>query len=292
MYNRERPNTSLCICFTATQYRVDCIASGGNYHGCGINIVNRVGLVLNNQTYVSGIHWVGFDTRRYPDSHPLCGGAPLETPGCGSAYCNDASNASFLVGDGEGIQDVLVEDVTVAGGTMQNAFWMPQTISRPCRNVTVRRLAVYGNCTSPGPCIGSGTWADGINIHGAHRDILVEDCIVEHTGDDGFAIWSAGSNETNITFKNNIATFPRYPRTWLASCFAQYGGNQTAFIGNRCIGTGERGMIFFEQGFHGIFAKGAKSNVVNNSQDAKNKPLCGGLHFPSNLVNAPGCIPK
>ena len=69
-----------------------------------------------------------------------------------------------------------------------------------------------------------------------------------HTGDDGFAIWSAGVSETNVTFKDSLATFPRYPKTWLASCFAQYGGNRTAFLGNRCVGTGERGMIFFRCG--------------------------------------------
>ena len=70
----------------------------------------------------------------------------------------------------------------------------------------------------------------------------------------GFAVWSAGASETNITFKNNLATFPRYPKTWLASCFAQYGGNRTAFLGNRCVGTGERGMIYFEQGGLGVGA--------------------------------------
>lgn len=259
---------------------------GGDYRGCGQFHTNRVGFVLGSQNHIAGLHYVGFDTRRYPDSHPLCGGAPFETPGCAAAYCNNASNASFLIGGGEGVEDVLVEDVSVAGGTMQNGFWMPQTVSKPCRNVTVRGLVVRGNCSSPGPCTGSGTWADGLNVHGAHADVLIEGCIIKHTGDDGFAVWSAGASETNITFKNNLATFPRYPKTWLASCFAQYGGNRTAFLGNRCVGTGERGMIYFEQAFNGVFAKGASCDVVNNTQDDERKPMCGGQW---SRVNAPGC---
>jgi hypothetical protein len=158
----------------------------------------------------------------------------------------------------------------------------------PNVNVTVRGLVVRGNCTSPGPCTGSGTWADGINIHGAHRNILVEDCAINHTGDDTYAIWSAGDKESDVTFRGNRATLPRYPRTWLASCFAVYGGNRSAFVNNQCVGTGERGMIFFDNGFHGLFAPNASSTVLNNTQDDLHKPICGGMSFPNKVVNAPG----
>ena len=84
---------------------------------------------------------------------------------------------------------------------------------------------------------------------------------IAHSGDDTYAIWSEGGQESNVSFVNNYAALPRYPRTWLASCFAQYGGNRSAFSNNRCFGTGERGMIFFEAGFNGAFAANASSNV-------------------------------
>lgn len=80
--------------------------------------------------------------------------------------------------------------------------------------MTVRRLSVQGNCTregheSPGSCGGVGTWADGINVHGAHREVLIENCTIEHSGDDAFAMWSSGASEEKITFRNNFAKMPR-----------------------------------------------------------------------------------
>eukprot|EP00039_Didymoeca_costata_P011083 m.152638 g.152638 ORF g.152638 m.152638 type:complete len:342 (-) comp15055_c0_seq17:1655-2680(-) len=269
---------------------------GGLYHGCGTNAVNRVGLVLGPQTHVANLHYVGFDTGRFPDSHPLCGGAPFETPGCATAYCSDTTATGGALYGAGGVANVLLENITVAGGTVQNVFWMPMTRETTCSNITVRRLTVLGNCTrggneTPGPCPGSGTWADGINVHGAHHGILIEGNTVEHSGDDAFAMWSGGSNETDVVFRNNSARMPRYPRSWLASCFAVYGGNDSAFVNNRCVGTGERGMIAFLGGFQSAYAPGASSDVHGNWQDARNKPLCGGMAFPNKVVNAPGCVP-
>lgn len=81
--------------------------ASGLYHGCGSNVGNRVGFVLGNGSVVRRLRYVGFDTGRFPDSHPLCGGAPFETPGCASAYCTD----NCTTGDGHGVANVLVEDV-------------------------------------------------------------------------------------------------------------------------------------------------------------------------------------
>ena len=194
------------------------------------------------------------------------------------------------------MSDVLVENISVAGGTVQNLFWMPMTRGAACVNVTVRGLSVRGNCTrggheTPGSCPGSGTWADGINVHGDHRGVLVESNVVEHSGDDAYAMWSGGENatETDVVFRNNSARMPRYPRTWLASCFAAYGGNRSSFVNNRCVGTGERGMIAFLGGFRSAYAPGAAFHVEGNWQDAAAKPICGGMAFPNKVVDAPGC---
>lgn len=262
------------------------VHAGGRYHGCGANAVNRQGFVLGNRTHIAHLHYVGFETARYPDSHPLCGGAPIETPGCADAYC---SSKGENVGSGEGVSDSIVEDVTIEGGTTQNAFWMPETRTVPCSNVTVRQVRVYGTCREPGPCKGSGTWADGINVHGAHHNVTIEHCTIEHSGDDAFAMWSKGDAMTDITFRGNRALHPRYPRTWLASCFAMYGGNRSSFVDNVCNGTGNRGMITFKKDFHGAFAANAHVDVHNDTVD-EGKMLCGGMSFPSKMVDAPGCV--
>ena len=116
----------------------------------------------------------------------------------------------------------------------------------------------------------------------------MEGCTIEHSGDDAFAMWSAWDTMTGIAFRDNRAVRPRYPRTWLASCFAVYGGNHSVFENNVCNGTGNRGMIFFDKNFHGAFAAGASAVVVNDTVD-QGKPVCGGLAFPSKVVDAPGC---
>ena len=380
---------------------------GGNFRGCGPHHVNRIGFVLGSRCRIARLHYTGIERARYPGSHPMCGGAPFQTPGCATPYCENAGNESWLVGGGKPVHDAVVEDISISGGTVQNgtccccrccrccsrcysrgsrrcccrrrrccccccrrccrrcccrscsfllplimrlatAFWMPQTTGpadgesaagpsggqwqrgnytelrhtncwtghggvnidhgavastftvtsceahcdatqgchcvvmfanasasngvlsgcwrrsscvpakcvatgvfntwlkpgssplppppppRPphlgCTNITVRNLVVTGSCAKPGPCSpaadgsgGGGTWADGINIHGAHRDILVEGCRISHSGDDGLAMWSVGGAETGVAFVNNSCAspcFPRYPKSCGASCFA------------------------------------------------------------------------
>ena len=51
----------------------------------------------------------------------------------------------------------------------------------------------------------SGSWADGVNIHGQHVNVMVEGCTVIDSGDDNFAMWSVGAGQHNVTFKNNTA---------------------------------------------------------------------------------------
>mmetsp|Transcript_486 Transcript_486/g.1577 ORF Transcript_486/g.1577 Transcript_486/m.1577 type:complete len:366 (-) Transcript_486:34-1131(-) len=269
---------------------------GGHFHGCGLNHVNRIGFVLGSHCRIADMHFVGIERSRYPDSHPLCGGAPFETPGCATAFCTSVNGTTYVVGGGRAIRDSVVENVTVAGGTVQNGFWMPQTPGDTyCENITVRHLTVLGSCAQPGPCPpstssdGGGTWADGINVHGAHRDILVEANRIPHTGDDGFALWSKGSTETNVTFRGNYAASPRYPRTWLASCYAMYGGTTAAFVGNSCVQTGSRGALYLADGFGGNFEPNVSFVDVVGNNFTGCCPICPhpcGVH---GAVNAPGC---
>ena len=46
-----------------------------------------------------------------------------------------------------------------------------------------------------------GTWADGMNIHGQHANVLVEGSTVQYSGDDSFATWSIGAAQANVTFR-------------------------------------------------------------------------------------------
>ena len=302
------------------------VQKGGRFHGCGPNHVNRIGFVLGSRCRIGSLHYVGIERARYPDSHPMCGGkshplldasahagaaaltrkvppsgAPFQTPGCATPYCLNQKNASWLTFGGAPVRDSAVEDVTIAGGTVQNGFWMPENPAGTghCENITARNIVVVGSCAKPGPCAptaadgtgGGGTWADGVNIHGAHRHVLVEGNTIPHTGDDSFAMWSQGSQASDITFRRNHAASPRYPRSWLASCFAMYGGNQSAFVGNTCVQSGQRGALYLVNGFRGGFINNVSfANVTGNNftQCCPISPghsVCG-IHGP---VAAPGC---
>jgi len=160
---------------------------------------NRKGLVLGDNTVVNGFHFVGVDTRR------VCFSAAVETPGCSNnsirfttppteANCGRHTGGT----NGHGVRNATVEDITVEGFTTQTLFMMPPTQAglRVSQDVTVRRLQSYG------------TFADGVNIHGQHSNVLVEDCTVRYSGDDSFAIWSIGTGLDNVTFHNNTAMYP------------------------------------------------------------------------------------
>ena len=93
------------------------------------------------------------------------------------------------------MSNATVEDVTVEGFTTQNMFFMAPTRAgaRVSRDITVRNMRM------------NGSWADGVNIHGQHVNVMVEGCTVIDSGDDNFATWSIGTAQHNITFKNCTA---------------------------------------------------------------------------------------
>merc|ERR1712066_972438 len=155
----------------------------------------------------------------------LCGGAPFETPGCAGTgkWETPPRVCNSVTGIGRGVENATVEDVTVAKLTVQNVFYMAPTAAgaKVSRKIRVSKIVC------------DGTWADGINLHGAHEDVLVQDCDIKNTGDDTYAIWSVSPGADNITFINNIAANPWFrrggssaPAGWPHSdnCFAVYGG--------------------------------------------------------------------
>lgn len=259
----------------------------------------RRGLILNTDTYVSGFTFVGRDHGRWGDNDCLYGGAPLETPGCQDSYCrvhgdSDCGVAGEIgpdfctAGGCEGVKNVLVEDVAVEAYTTQTLVWVPLTPpgNQTCMNLTFRGL--HSN----------GTWADGVNIHGEHTDVVVENTVIRNSGDDGFAMWSNGDKLTNIVFRNNTAEHPRccnrvwdgeprYPPPapdcsnstqggplpypgWGVNCFAMYGGGTgNKIIDSTCVSTYWGFMAFHgatpgDLGFHGSFAENASVTLSGN----------------------------
>jgi hypothetical protein len=199
---------------------------------------NRKGLLLGDNTWVGGFHFIGMETKRMgftsPVETPGCacrGQIPLA--GCGDHHFSHPPNETECWGafkdvhrsGGNGVRNATVEDVSVEAFTTQNLFYMPPTQAgaRISRDITIRGLHA------------NGTWADGMNVHGAHANVLIENSVTRCTGDDSFAIWSIGAMEDNVTFRNNSATMPG------VGCYANYGGQRSTYEDNTCIGIGRDG---------------------------------------------------
>jgi hypothetical protein len=238
-------------------------AVGTPYTACAGSAVSKPGLVqgrkgllLGDDTYVGGFHFIGMETKRLD-----CLYAPIETPGCVNSEGNFPSPPNitgpagpagrnlvcggYTGNDGNGVSNATVEDVTVEPYTVQNLFFMAPTRAgaRVSRDITVRNMRV------------NGTWADGVNIHGQHTNVLVESCTVIDSLDDCFAMWSIGTGTVctmhyapyshcthythppgldNVTFRNNFAK----PHPGCNCCYANFGGLRSAYIGNRGVGCG------------------------------------------------------
>lgn len=71
------------------------------------------------------------------------------------------------------------------------------------------------------------TWADGVNFHAGVRHSTISHFNVRNTGDDAFAMWSAGIADENNIFRYNTAQVPV-----LANGFALYGGKDNKILDN------------------------------------------------------------
>jgi len=262
---------------------------------CQGNAANRKGFLLGSHNYVGNLHFIGMDKMRLRDNQLLCGGAPFETPGCaGTGYFD--SPPGWCGGDlgiGKGVKNVTLEDISIEKYSVQSMFYANPTKA----GVDVSQDITITNLRS------DATWADGMNIHGAHKDILVQDCYVGSSGDDSYAIWSVGALADNITFKNNVGVNPWFRNggssaptgySWSDNCFAVYGGKSSTFIDNSCAGGNDANVIFgnnMHKTYGGSFDDSSSTKVQGNNGKNPNGgqlPACYfGVWFPSS--NAKGC---
>lgn len=79
------------------------------------------------------------------------------------------------------------------------------------------------------------TNADGININGTATGALIKNNHIRNTGDDGLAMWSLYSPDTNDSFVDNTVIQPN-----LANGIAVYGGTDDTVQGNYVQDTNAR----------------------------------------------------
>ena len=219
--------------FLATRGAVDYLM---DYCHATDMVTTRVGFVLSSYVQVHNVTFQGIDTIRPGDNGALCGGGAFETKGCAENDCHnsDVNNAgsdglasAHVVIDSVRLNDFFFpEDHEKVGAhidgnsecqspswpseccfckpngvrSTQVGVWIPQTRDADAgaftHDVVVRNV------------VSRSTQADAVNLHGNVRDVLVENTYFENTGDDGFVLWGASNNPSNVTFRDCIAVNP------------------------------------------------------------------------------------
>jgi hypothetical protein len=195
---------------------------GGYYdHICWGNAHNRKGFLLGDHTYIGHLYFKGMEDKRFADNQLLCGGAVFETPGCkGTGKWEHVPHdcGGDTGNNGNGVRNATVEDIVIERDTTQSAIYVAPTKAgaRVSENLVFRSIR------------SNGFLADGMNIHGAHQNILVENCDFRHCGDDIYAIWSVQPGANKITFRNNIGVDASY-RPGGARDYAPHWGYRNQF---------------------------------------------------------------
>lgn len=245
-------------------------------NGCGTNTDHpgdpstRIGFVLGNNCSIGKFTFLGKDDHRWQDYYgaALCGGAVFETPGCSDAYC-ESENIGEGHGDG-GVTSVRIEDVVISGATPdtapQLAVFITQTkdLSKPTDGVHIKGVHM------------DHSWCDGINLHGATRNAVVEDCMLSFQGDDNLAVWSAGDRADNITFRNNVVSQARtenHPSPRWGNCVALYGGSRINVVNTTCYHSSNSG-VKISQEFQGSWGPQSNINVEGTVIDEDWIPAC------------------
>ena len=335
-----KPNTTVLLgAKTYYQNRSIQLPEGAQVIGAGVNKTfvvacgppssgstssGRRGFILGNHSYLGHFTWQGLQSKRGNFD------AAVGTPGClDPGGCSASAQCIPPEGDCAGVMNATAEHIHVrphADGKSwwplsTSAGWFPRT--RPwgkqrytgSRNITLRGIISWG------------TWADGINLHGGHHNVLVEQCEMSYAGDDPYGLWPVTEDakadpiscQTNIVLRNNTARWPRqyinvfntvhsgnsardFPQ---CDCSGKFGSNNThnngkCFI-HACFATyaGGSGVQFLNNRCEGagLFLQ------LNGGYPAIEKPnatdgtkWCGPLAVAGNTVasmpgQGSGCMP-
>jgi hypothetical protein len=111
-------------------------------------------------------------------------------------------------------------DGSLGTGATVNGLWIQDT--------NVGFWLQYGNTNiTVENCIVLSTDADGLNFNGNASGNTVKNNFLRDDGDDGLAIWSYPTADSNITFTNNTIV-----QSTLANGIADYGGSNNAITNN------------------------------------------------------------
>lgn len=220
----------------------------------------RPGFLMYSNTVVKNIAYQGKDTLRPSDNGALCGGGVFETPGC---VHNQCLFPHLMTGNGKPVTNVHIENVRMNDYSdnpilaSQLAVWVAQTThDQPTSQVTVKNL------------VAMFLHADGINFHGFVQNALVDDCYIQNTGDDIYAVWGSHFDTRNIVFQNSVGVDAgRARQNHYGSCVAVYGAKEATFRDLTCYAPEQNTHDCYDRKNNGETCNGCLG-IIKESFDA------------------------
>jgi hypothetical protein len=162
-----------------------------------------------------------------------------------------------------------------------SAGWFPKTLpwgsgrKTGSRNITIRGIISWG------------TWADGINFHGGHHDVLIEKCEMNYAGDDAYGLWPVSADavadpavncQRNIVLRNNTARWPRQ----VQNSISKAGGKGPRDYPDCDCDKYPAGTTCYSKPCYATYASGAGIQWVNNHCEGAVQPIHFNPGYPSN----------
>ena len=200
---------------------------------------HRQGFLMSSHTTLKNINFQGADLGRAASEGTLCGPGAIELPGClsGSGCSSWDSGAN-----GHGVvHNVLVQNVRLSDAVkraeiakMDGNCASGEALDADGRHVAAHQVSVWVAKLPAAEAaqhtnvlidnlVSMNSRADGLNVHGAVRGLVLRDGHIENSGDDCIGVW--GSGIENMTIKRmttkNCAVTAGAQTNW-GSCIGTY----------------------------------------------------------------------
>ena len=206
---------------------------------------------MSSGSKLINISFQGADLGRAASEGTLCGPGAIELPGClsgdGCSSWADSSN-----GDGV-VRDVVIQHVRLSDAVkradirqMDGDCNYGEALDGDGRHVRAHQVSVWvaklpdseagrhANILIDG-LVSMNSRADGLNVHGAARNLTLQNGHIENSGDDCIGIWSAGIEGMAIRdmTTKNCAVTAGAQGNW-GSCMGTYAFRSLAVDGLAC----------------------------------------------------------
>ena len=214
---------------------------------------HRQGFLMGTNTMLKDINFQGADLGRAASEGTLCGPGAIELPGCLSGDGCDTWDEAHTTGSGV-VSDVVVQNVRLSDAVkradirqMGGNCATGEALNADSGHVPAHQVSVWVSKLPSAEksthsnvlvdnLVSTNSRADGFNVHGAVRGLILRNSHIENSGDDCIGVWSTGIE--NMTIQNmtaaNCAVSAGKQSNW-GSCMGTYAFTSLAVHGLKCL---------------------------------------------------------